>query len=561
MDPLPYFLVMLSKDSNIIMMKDSIFQHHTNETPVELDDEADNKNGTANAAAATALKISSTADDIEDPIFCTFAVTGNQPDFQSIFVCNDCFQIDVGERDREEVAIADGEEEEEQLLLLSLHHYNTTLCICQACADVCHEGNFHDTVYVGMGPATCDCNLSGKCQLYERSLMEAMRLGIPLQPQLRQNQHVDDQEDGKNNNYDMATSTTEITPLPDLMKIKMFNIPQLKDATIASRLVDQANELIRHTKETHWVDKSHITTATNLSDLELLAWNIYQYHLVMYQDILDDCRDGGAEWWVQVKALDEASSPTNNCGIDLHYDKDEALAESFGLGSFPTLSTVTYLTSGLSNSPPTIVLDHTYPQEEEEVMSQLLLSRPRRGKHLVFDGRLLHGAPYHPKLQHPWKEKNQETNHWRVTVLVNIWKDRRPANVQILDNNIRQSLVSLQPDSKPLFSIPLSMQTLSIPTIQLDKEDQLPEQLQERIELPFVSDKGALGTNNVEGQCGMMVVTFPPPPFEDSVLVLFGPGMQAYLEYVQEEAKEETAHLSISEELEFDLPSKQSDYV
>ena len=71
---------------------------------------------------------------------------------------------------------------------------------------------------------------------------------------------------------------------------------------------------------------------------------------------------------MQVKPVDEASS-SSTCGIDLHYDKDEALAESFGLGSFPTLSTVTYLTGASSKAPPTILLDHTYTQGEEEVMS------------------------------------------------------------------------------------------------------------------------------------------------------------------------------------------------
>jgi hypothetical protein len=534
-------------------------QHH-NEIPVALGVNADNSsNDNITAAAADTLTISSTEEG--DPIYCTFAVTGNQPTFQSIFVCNDCFQVDIGERDREEI-MADNEKVQQLL-----HHNDddnnnnnscqpSPLCICQACADICHEGDFHGTDYIGMGPATCDCNRWGNCKIYERSRKEAIRLGILRRR--NNDSHADEEDD----NVETPNPDETTASLLQQMKIEVFNIPLLEDSVVASKLVDQANTLIRYTKETHWLDDALIATGIELSDLELLAWNIYQYHIETCKNIRDDCRDcGGAEWWVQVKAVDEASQTT--CGsIDLHYDKDEALAESFGLGSFPTLSTVTYLTSGWSNSPPTIVLDHTYTQGEEEVMSQLLLSRPKLGKHLVFDGELLHGAPYHSKLLQPMKETHsQETIKLRVTVLVNIWKDRRPANVQILDQTIRQSLFCFRSTFRALFSDPLSMHTQSIPTVQLHHEDELPEQLQERIELPFVTDKGTLlGENNVESQGGLMVVTFPPPPSdEDSVLVMFGPGMQAYLEYVQEE--EETTAKSICDELEFVPPSNQSEYV
>lgn len=353
---------------------------------------------------------------------------------------------------------------------------------------------------------------------------------------------------------------------PASMTKDIYTIPSLVDATVTKNLVEQAKELVKYSKETHWVDKSVTTSVIELSELELLAWNIYQFHIETYKDILSgNARENdssGAEWWVQVKPVDEPSPSTT--GIDLHYDKDEALAESFGLGSFPTLSTVTYLTCSSSNSPPTVVFDHVYTQGEEEVMGQLLVSRPRLGKHLVFDGRLLHGAPYHPKLQPLETPHDQvsKASSIRVTFLVNIWKDWRPANVKVLDEKIRQSLLELRElCDVHTTTTPIHMDKLICSTVQLDTEDQLPDQLQERIELPFVTDKGALGTNDMEHEGGLVVVTFPPPPTEDNVLVNFGPGMQAYLEYIQDDEEQETAAKNIVEELDFEPPNKQSDYV
>jgi hypothetical protein len=481
-------------------------------------------------------------DDEAEPSFCTFAVTGRQPEFQAIFVCNECFQEEQGEIGE---AATDSQYDSGQ-------HNPMPLCICQACADVCHDGHFHEVDYIGMGPATCDCNISGKCKIHEQSRREAKRLGI------RQRMDV-----GKEPNDDDVCDGDDVSPASMIQEA--FEISMLRDTTLTKRLIEQAKELIQRTKETHWVDKSLIHSGIALSELELLAWKIYQCHLETYSDTLFNATDndgGGAEWWVQVKPLENPSPST--CGIDLHYDKDEALAESFGLASFPALSTVTYLIGTSPNAPPTVVLDHTYTQGEEEVMSQLLVSRPRAGKHLVFDGRLLHGAPYHPDLQ-PLETTNTHVNDkeeckLRVTFLVNIWNDRRPANVQILDDQIRQSMLVGLPQGidSPLVDS-LQMNKVGISTATLQTEHDLPEGRQERIELSFVSDKGTLGTGD---ENGLVVVTFPPPQFEDSVLVTFGPGMQAYLEYLQEDdGNEESTIQYVKNQLESEAPGKQSDYV
>ena len=340
------------------------------------------------------------------------------------------------------------------------------------------------------------------------------------------------------------------------------------------------------------------SSTIKLCPLESLAWSIYQYHRHRYETILnnDDGTDGegGAEWWVQVKDTTEPSS--TSCSIDLHYDKDEALAESFGIGSFPTFSTVTYLTSSSTNAPPTVIFDHTYTQGEEETMTQMFTSRPRIGKHLIFYGKLLHGAPYHPLLLKSAVEEDHHTSpppdlefekdtitattavvdddaekQIRVTFLVNIWKDRRPANVHVLDDSIRQSIFDNTTivhskdhtlDSSTLtIEYPLTMNPLTIPRFLLQKEDDLPKELQFRVQLPFVSDKALAGEmddciNEGNEANGLVVVTFPPPPTDDTILVNFGAGMQAYLDYVDDDVGGEDGR-PFSKKPQ----SSQSDYV
>jgi hypothetical protein len=60
------------------------------------------------------------------------------------------------------------------------------------------------------------------------------------------------------------------------------------------------------------------------------------------------------EWWIQSKYLEQDGTPAP---IDLHYDKDENMAEAYGIGLFPQLSTVTYLTG--SPNAPTVIFRNT----------------------------------------------------------------------------------------------------------------------------------------------------------------------------------------------------------
>ena len=515
-------------------------------------------------------------DDTDDEnLFCTLAVTGTNPTFQGIFICN-------------EADSPDG-----QAL--------SPMCVCQACAEVCFDDGYHEVEYIGMGPSYCDCSNMGNCKLHEKSLQEAQRLGIVL---------PEEKEESNAN-----------ASLPEDFVREAFDVPMLQSfdsdnpqSSLSSLLVEQAQELIKHTKETHWIDESVVNMQCEddvqdhqqLCLLESLAWSIYRSHRERYNDAMfsdDDTKSskGGAEWWVQVKGIssskefntntadendtvDEKNTPQSS-SIDLHYDKDEALAESFGIGSFPVLSTVTYLTAAPEIAAPTVIFDHTYTQGEDEVMSSMMVSRPRIGKHICFDGRLLHGAPYHPSLlSSPQSKTNDEPDQkgsdeaspkepfFRVTFLVNIWKDRRPASVHVLDDEIREQIISLpQPEHSEqvsLETIALPMTRLTIRSVSFEEEENIPEHLRERIELPFVSNLAEDDDDeNSNQESSMEVVTFPPPPIEDCALLSFGPGLQAYMDYKYNEGEDEEDIESNAGQSDNESPSPsakhkaQSDYV
>lgn len=459
----------------------------------------------------------SDSDDGDSPCLCTFAVTGANPAYQPILICLDCSSQDEG------------------------------ICICQSCAQQCHAG--HAVDYIAMGPSYCDCQQieSNSCLLKGESEKEAARLAVS------------------------SKSITHVAPplqTDGTYVQEVFTISSLDDK-LCDRLTKEASELVKHSKDTHWIDL-HSKLNEKYSKLEELAHTILDRHVKEYQLCSSDTGEfhGGAEWWVQVKRISLPTSEetrldtvasTEDEAVDLHFDKDEVLAESFDLGSFPTLSTVTYLTA-THNASPTVVFPHTF-DKDEEVMDEMLVSYPRRGKHLVFDGRLLHGAPAHHALRSIQNNgdgnagKSDESLN-RVTFLVNVWVNQQPSGVKPLSSEVRQ-LVRTAGKKKKLSSILQQHQKTNtaefvrraIKEVRLENEDDLPESIRGRIELPFVS-KGATWISQGRGS-GLVVVTFPPPSSEvDTMRVKFGPGLQAYLEYQDGQDEER-----------FKVAGQQVDYV
>ena len=150
----------------------------------------------------------------------------------------------------------------------------------------------------------------------------------------------------------------------------------------------------------------------------------------------------GAEWWFVVREpVDHTVAPEPKHlsgqpkeidhdggvgGIDLHWDKDVVLAGMKLPYIHPVLSTVTYLSEF---GAPTIVLPVRRTNEGtiDEKCPEMNISYPATGKHLVFDGSLLHGVP---ESMNQSKHDREVDKGPRVTFLVNIWLRHRPFAVQ-----------------------------------------------------------------------------------------------------------------------------------
>ena len=118
--------------------------------------------------------------------------------------------------------------------------------------------------------------------------------------------------------------------------------------------------------------------------------------------------------------------------IEFHWDCDEYCCDVHGVHVTPALSTVTYLGEV---GAPTLVLDvpsprlaNADPDSCHGAISGGALSYPRAGKHLVFDGRLLHGAvPTRTE-----RRAHVEKGSVRVSLLVNVWLNHTPRGVEPL---------------------------------------------------------------------------------------------------------------------------------
>lgn len=331
----------------------------------------------------------------------------------------------------------------------------------------------------------------------------------------------------------------------------------------------QAIVLAKESKETFWISAAvveDVASDTNdvLCPLEVLAWKILQFYNQKYFADSSNCGFLGAEWWVQVKPVATSTAndtePASEAGaaIDLHYDKDEALAETFQLGRFPTLSTVTYLSRHASiAAPPTVILERRY--EDSATTSgipRMLISHPVPRKHLVFDGRLLHGAPGNAALRLEPNMGRGTSLHsddaLRVTFLVNLWHDHQPAQVQPLPPSLRRTLSQVAQTNEQAATsradvIDDRTGTFLRPTATTAELRLLPDESmtieqreQERIELAFVGGSATWANNDDEEDEGIAVVSlYPPQQDEDTCLVEWAPEIEAMVEYGYDEDEED----------------------
>jgi hypothetical protein len=204
--------------------------------------------------------------------------------------------------------------------------------------------------------------------------------------------------------------------------------------------------------------------------LEALVLSIFQKHTAALDSTTYIPEQSGAEWWTLVMDDEGEKAPDNNDDDDegdevgLHFDADYGLeAQAPNLLLHPRLASVTYLTDFGS---PTVVLDLQSPppgDTEKKTLQKNIptawLSRPKIGKHMVFDGRLLHGAPstFFPGMvtttaavssssdtDLPLRKKAKllrpPPHKKRITLLVNIWLNHCPLDAEPLDDEVIEEL-------------------------------------------------------------------------------------------------------------------------
>jgi hypothetical protein len=277
-----------------------------------------------------------------------------------------------------------------------------------------------------------------------------------------------------------ATTTPTSSSLDYSSKSVMTNLANLgvdgKDTTMSKQL----DELLFDCEitdsgllpRTFWISANNDSSPRCF--LEKMALEIFHHH-VPSSGYYYDPKTSGAEWWVQIRPSPpagrysmHASSGTgdgdgdaNNddndlakSGISFHWDKDEDFRLLTGGSMYihPHVSTVTYLTD---LGAPTMVLSKRVDPMSGSYITDVdddgnvsdvegLVSFPRQGKHLSFDGRYLHAAPsdllkdglfeqqcsFERSDNMDKKElKVLERRHRRVTFLVNVWLNYKPFNV------------------------------------------------------------------------------------------------------------------------------------
>lgn len=455
-----------------------------------------------------------TASQPISPFLCTHAATGSTMVVQVCFICKDCQDDTPG---------------------------SETKCCCEACAEVCHAG--HDVVHLGYGRCFCDCAACGQCSAAHTEAAIAAAASIL----------------GKGRT--LSAAATGSAPPPIASSVCALTAAGLAGARTA-QLRDECTRIASASKETFWLRPD----AVPRNAMEALAMLTFHHHVAALPPGSFDASASGAEFWTQVK-----DPNARDAGVDLHYDKDEALAEAFGLGIFPHTSTVTYLelecektdaegVSSCRSLAPTVVFSAKIGDQVGQDIESVVISHPAPAKQLAFDGRLLHGAPADVALRRRAapegggaaaaaaavggeEEEGEEGNAKggagaasasalpqplsRITFLVNVWLNHRPCGIAELSAKEVAS-TRCDPDDTPeaqltrasnfATAVHLTPTVVETPLFTVEVAAPAP-----RIILPFVSRSATWGKE--EGESGL-VLSMPVPSYDSrsrgTVRVVFG---------------------------------------
>lgn len=158
---------------------------------------------------------------------------------------------------------------------------------------------------------------------------------------------------------------------------------------------------------TYWLEADEVAPCCAI---EQFALAVLRFHACATDEPL------GVEWWVQRRRSD-GDTPA----MGLHWDSDDPHKRAYGEHLVPWLATVTYLGS---KGAPTLCLPAAADAHGRatKLRCGAFVSQPVPGKHLAFDGRLLHGT----LLELAPAAVEGEEPYARTTVLVNIWHKHRP---------------------------------------------------------------------------------------------------------------------------------------
>ena len=372
---------------------------------------------------------------------CSFGITGETLVNQAIYICSTC-----------QTSSSSSEP--------------SNLCCCTHCAEICHDG--HEVEFIAYGEAYCDCSKTNTCQLYSSFSSSDILNPSAFKPAINR----------PPSNY---FSAHQITP---------YSLTSL-DMT---QLQAECKKLTLSTKDTFWIGGNEAPSCA----FERMALSIFHYHLQLLHINADQCDNSksGAEWWIQYKTIRASNQASNREGsIDLHYDKDEDVASKYGIGIFPFLSTVTYLNASESSVTPTIVLENTASTAVGNPISQCYLSYPSLGKHIVFAGDMLHGAPIELLLPNSFSSSSSSSSlplsNERITFLVNIWIDHHPTSISRLP-------LSLAPEIHENLNLELQPALNPISSIKIRRKQMLDDKQGSFLSIPFVSKASNWGIDSSE---------------------------------------------------------------
>ena len=192
-------------------------------------------------------------------------------------------------------------------------------------------------------------------------------------------------------------------------------------------LENDAAKLVMEESRTFWLDED----ATPRCAVEKYALSVLAAHRRVIDTTCGQTVKCGVEWWVQHRRFN-GTEPT----IGLHWDTDEECKSQSGEHVPPFLATVTYLGN---HGAPTLILPLAADKHGRsiEVPCGAFLSYPRSGKHLCFDGRLIHGAPHS-------LARSMPAGGTRTTILINIWVGHVPTGLTALDESLAARLCPVE---------------------------------------------------------------------------------------------------------------------